>query len=119
MPTIPNFSEWFENVPGKNIMEWRGIVYILSCVIVLVIVLGVGLGVGLGVDLGQPAAAAENNENSCEDKHIDCPSWESCCPGKDGSNASCSKEDCPEDGKPCVGTWMKQNCPKTCKTCGS
>ena len=45
-----------------------------------------------------------------------CPrSWIPCCPGELGAS-TCRSSDCPDwgNGKPCVGTWIKENCAKTC-----
>jgi hypothetical protein len=58
-------------------------------------------------------------KKECLDKNSNCPAWKSCCPGGTGSNATitCGQSDCPVSGKPCIGTWMKETCPKTCNLC--
>jgi hypothetical protein len=58
-------------------------------------------------------------KKECLDKYSSCPAWKSCCPGGTGSNATvtCGQSDCPVNGKPCIGTWMKGACPKTCNLC--
>jgi hypothetical protein len=57
--------------------------------------------------------------DSCMNKNERCSLMTRCCPGGPGSNddVACKTEDCPVDGKPCVGSWMKENCPYTCRLC--
>lgn len=61
----------------------------------------------------------EKNKELCFNKHESCSSWKRCCPGGPGSNENtqCGSDDCFVDGKPCVGSWMKENCPRTCGLC--
>lgn len=58
-------------------------------------------------------------KKACVNKNTNCPQWKTCCPGGSGSNSSttCGRGDCPINGKPCVGTWMKENCQQTCDLC--
>jgi hypothetical protein len=58
-------------------------------------------------------------KEKCLDKENICKTHKRCCPGGPGSdsNVKCGTEDCPIEGKTCVGTWMKENCPKTCGLC--
>ena len=55
----------------------------------------------------------------CLNKNKSCPTWKQCCPGGKGSTEQikCGTDDCPLNGKPCVGNWMKENCPVTCGLC--
>jgi hypothetical protein len=61
----------------------------------------------------------EKKKETCLNKNKSCPAWKQCCPGGKGSNkeTKCGTDDCPLDGKPCVGSWMKENCPRTCGLC--
>lgn len=55
----------------------------------------------------------------CLNNNTNCPAWKQCCPGGKGSTkeTKCGTDDCPLNGKPCLGTWMKENCPRTCDLC--
>lgn len=55
----------------------------------------------------------------CLNKNKSCPAWKQCCPGGKGSTEEikCGTDDCPVNGKPCLGNWMKDNCPRTCGLC--
>ena len=56
----------------------------------------------------------------CFASNSGCKDWVSCCPGGKGSikgQVKCSTADCPDPGKPCTGSWMKDNCKKTCGLC--
>lgn len=68
---------------------------------------------------GSPVAASDNCKTMGDDNNVNCPQWKQCCPGGSGSdaNVSCGASDCPTNGQPCVGTWMKQNCQLTCGVC--
>ena len=59
------------------------------------------------------------SQSPCENNNENCPTWKQCCPGGSGStkDIKCGTTDCPLNGKPCVGTWMKENCPQTCNLC--
>ena len=60
MSANPKFSEWFTNVSGEKIMEWRGIVFISSIVLGLVLI--IGLGAGLGIPAAEEVKEAEEEE---------------------------------------------------------
>lgn len=67
-----------------------------------------------------PAPAWTHNP-SVEDRFTEiCPKMVGCCKGGDGKlkgNFFCSPLDCDrnrDDGVPCAGLWMKENCMKTC-----
>lgn len=66
-----------------------------------------------------PNIEYKSKNKSCENKDESCPSLKNCCPGGTGSNKDikCGLSDCPVHGKPCVGSWMKENCPNTCNLC--
>lgn len=69
---------------------------------------------------GSPIAGSNNNcKTMGEDNNMYCPQWKQCCPGGPGSdgNITCGASDCPTNGQPCVGTWMKENCQLTCGIC--
>ena len=61
----------------------------------------------------------EKKKELCLNKHESCPAWKRCCPGGPGSDkeTKCGTDDCLLNGKPCVGSWMKENCPRTCDLC--
>ena len=58
-------------------------------------------------------------KDKCVDKENICESHKRCCPGGPGSNKDvfCKTEDCPVKGESCVGTWMQDNCARTCGLC--
>lgn len=68
---------------------------------------------------GSPIAGSNNCKTMGEDNNMYCPQWKQCCPGGSGSdgNITCGASDCPTNGQPCLGTWMKENCQLTCGIC--
>ena len=68
---------------------------------------------------GSPIAGSDNCKTMGVDSNMNCPQWKQCCPGGSGSdgNITCGASDCPTNGQPCLGTWMKENCQLTCGIC--
>lgn len=63
----------------------------------------------------------KKEKEQCLDKNQQCKSHKRCCPGGPGSNKDvlCGTQDCPVKGETCVGSWMKDNCARTCGLCPS